>query len=84
MFGKKDVSDKELLKTINRKLERTGTGSQSKITASVQRGTVTVTGKLQYENLLTPIVKEINSVAGVRLVIDRLIGPPRNKVAAGN
>jgi osmotically-inducible protein OsmY len=84
MFNNKVVSDKELMKTINRKLDRTGTGSQSKVTATVQRGTVTVSGKLQYENRRTPIVKAISSVAGVRQVIDRLVGPPRNKVAAGN
>ena len=77
MFGRNEVPDKALLKTVNRRLDRTGTGSQSKVTASVQRGTVTLTGKLQYENQRTPIVKAISSVAGVRQVLDQLQSPPK-------
>ena len=77
MFGRNEVPDKALLKTVNRRLDRTGTGSQSKVTASVQRGTVTLTGKLQYENQRAPIVKAISSVAGVRQVIDQLQSPPK-------
>jgi len=78
MFGKNDVSDKELLKSVSRKLDRTGAGSQSKVTAFVQRGTVTLTGKIQYENQRTPIMKAVSSISGVRNVIDQLVGPARN------
>jgi hypothetical protein len=46
MFGRNEVPDRSLLKTVNRRLDRTGTGSHSKITAAVQRGMVTLTGKL--------------------------------------
>ena len=83
MFGKNEVTDKELLKTVNRRLDRTGTGSQSRITALVQRGNVTLTGKLQYENQRLPIVKAVQSVAGVRQVIDQLKSPPKVKPHAG-
>ena len=31
MFGRNEVSDKTLLKSVNQRLERTGTGSQSKV-----------------------------------------------------
>ena len=65
MFGRNEVPDRTLLKTVNRRLDRTGTGSQSKVTAAVQRGMVTLTGKLQYENQRNPIVKAVKSVAGV-------------------
>ena len=82
MFGKNEVSDKELLKTVNRRLDRAGGGSQSRVAASVQRGTVTLSGKIQYENLRTPIMKAASSVSGVRNVIDRLIAPSANTPAA--
>ena len=77
MFGGNDVSDKALLKSVNRRLERTGTGSQSRVAAAVQRGTVTLSGKLQYENLRIPIVKAVRGVTGVRQVIDQLQSPPK-------
>jgi osmotically-inducible protein OsmY len=78
MFGKQGPSDKELLKTVNRKLDRAGGGSQSRVSAAVRQGTVTLSGSIQYENQRTPIVKAASSVAGVRNVVDQLIGPSRN------
>lgn len=77
MFGGNQTSDKALLKSVNRRLDRTGTGSQSKVTASVQRGTVTLSGQLQYENQRMPIMKAVRSVAGVRQVIDQLRPAPK-------
>ena len=82
MFGKNKVSDKALLKTVNRRLDRTGTGSHSRITASVRGATVTLTGKLQYENQRIPIVKAVQSVADVRQVIDQLLAPPKTRAPA--
>jgi osmotically-inducible protein OsmY len=79
MFGRNEVSDKELLKTVNRRLDRAGSGSQSKITASVRRGTVTLSGKLRYDNQRSPIVKAVQAVAGVRHVIDQLQTAPKTK-----
>src|SRR3972149_345179 len=72
MFGRNEVSDKTLLQTINRRLDRTGTGSQARLSAFVQRGTVTLSGTLQYENQRVPIVKAVSSIAGVHHVIDQL------------
>jgi osmotically-inducible protein OsmY len=77
MFGGNDVSDKELLKTVKRRLERTGTASQNRLTATVQRGTVTLVGKLQYDNQRVPILKAASSVPGVRHVVDQLQSPPK-------
>ena len=84
MFGGSETTDKALLKSVNRRLERSGAGSQSKVSALVQRGTVTLTGKLQYENLRIPIVKAIRGVAGVRGVVDQLQLPPKVKPQYGN
>ncbi|WP_442485337.1 BON domain-containing protein [Aeoliella sp. SH292] len=77
MFGQNQQSDKELQKTVSKRLERTGTGSQSKVQAVVRRGAVTLTGKLQYERQRSPILKAVQSVAGVRQVIDQLQTPPK-------
>lgn len=77
MLGRNEVPDKALLKTVNRRLDRTGSGSQTKVTASVQRGIVTLVGKLRYENQRNPIVKAIRSIAGVKQVIDQLQSPPK-------
>ena len=70
-------NDAALLKTVNQKLSRGGGGSQSRITATVQRGTVTLTGKLQYDAQRAPLTKSVASVAGVRRVVDQLIVAPR-------
>ena len=78
MFGKNDVPDKELLKMVNRKLSRSGGGSQTRVAVAIQRGTVTLSGKIQYENQRTPLVKAISSVPGVRSVVDMLQGPSKH------
>ncbi len=72
MLRSNEVPDKSLLQTVNRRLSRTGTGSQTRLTASVQRGTVTLAGTLQFERQRSPIVKAVGNVAGVRNVIDQL------------
>jgi osmotically-inducible protein OsmY len=77
MFSRNEVPDKELLKTVNRKLSRSG-GSQSRITATIQKGVVTLSGKIAYENQRTPIVKSVSSVPGVRSVTDMLQGPSKH------
>ncbi len=72
MFGKNQISDKDLLKAVNQRLARTGTGSQSKVNISVQQGTVTLTGTLQHAIQRSPIIKAVSRVAGVRRVNDQL------------
>jgi osmotically-inducible protein OsmY len=72
MFGQNRISDGDLLKSVNQKLSRTGTASQSKVTATVQGGTVTLTGTLQYANQRMEIVKAAQRSPGVRQVVDNL------------
>jgi osmotically-inducible protein OsmY len=79
MFGGNDTTDKALQKSVTRRLERSGAGSQSGLTATVQHGTVTLAGKLKYENQRLPILKAIRGVSGVRQVIDQLQSPPKVK-----
>ena len=74
MFGQNEVSDKELVKTVSKRLQRGGGGG---VTAAIQRGTVTLKGKIQYETQRRPILKIVNCIAGVRNVIDQLQLEPR-------
>jgi osmotically-inducible protein OsmY len=72
MLGRKQVPDNALLRTINQKIARTGTSSQSKVAASVRNGAVTLTGNLQFDRQRTPIVKAVSHIAGVRSVVDQM------------
>jgi len=76
MLGRNDLSDKELLKAVNKKLSRTGTGASSRITATVRQGNITLAGTLQYEMQRVPLIKAAQGVEGVRQVIDNLQSPP--------
>ena len=69
MFGQDKTTDKELLKTVNKRLQRGGGGA---VTAEVQGGTVTLKGKIQYEAQRRPLTKIVSSIAGVRRVIDQV------------
>ena len=72
MFGKNQVTDRDLLKQINQRLARTGTGSQSKVNVMVQQGNVTLSGTLQHAIQRSPIVKAVSRVTGVRRVVDQM------------
>ena len=77
MFGSNQASDNVLLKTVNQRLQRAGGGSQSRITAAVSQGSVTLTGNLQYDAQRSPLVKSVARIAGVRRVIDQLRIKPK-------
>jgi osmotically-inducible protein OsmY len=64
------IPDKTLLKDVNKKLLRAGT--QTKITASVRGGCLTLTGTLQYEVQRRPVMRAVNQVSGIRQVIDQM------------
>lgn len=75
MFGRNDNNDKALQKTVTQRLQRAS--SQAGLTAFVQNGSVTLTGKLHFENQRQPIVKAMRGIAGIRNVIDQLVSPPK-------
>ena len=77
MFGKNPAADAALLKAVNQRLVRGGSGSQTRISATVNAGVVTITGNLQYEAQRSPLVKSMARIAGVRSVNDQLRVPPR-------
>ena len=66
------VPDSTILKKVNENLQRTGSGGQAKVQASVRNGEVSLSGSLQYEMQRSSMVKAANSVAGVRRVIDKM------------
>ena len=78
MFGNDGAADKALQKLVSRRLERTG--AQSGLAAAVQRGVVTLSGKLRNEASRLSIVKALRGVPGVRNVIDQLVSPPKRKL----
>ena len=73
-FGKQ-VPDKTLLNEVNKKLMRTGI--QTKVTASVNGGSVTLTGALQHENQRRTLIRAVNQVSGVRQVVDQMTVQPK-------
>ncbi len=77
MLGK-HVPDKELSKTINRKLVRIS--APVKVTADVSRGTVTMTGQLRYDQERKQIVKAVSAIPGVDQLIDQMKSPPKKPV----
>jgi osmotically-inducible protein OsmY len=76
---KNDIPDKALLQKVNQRLSRMGSGSQTRITASVCRGEVTLAGALQYAQQRRPLISAVNSVAGIRRVIDQMQERPPTK-----
>jgi hypothetical protein len=75
MFGRNDNNDKALQKSVTQRLLRAS--SQAGLSATVQNSSVTLTGKLHFENQRSPIVKAMRSVAGIRSVIDQMVSPPK-------
>ncbi len=76
-YGDK-IPDKTLLRDINKKLMRTGT--QTKVTASVNAGYVTLQGVLQYENQRRTLIRAASQVSGVRHVADRMTVKPKKPI----
>jgi osmotically-inducible protein OsmY len=79
LFYRDHVPDKSIVRKVNQRLCRAGLGSQSKITATVRNGTVTVSGTLQYEIQRRSVLNSARGVAGVRSVVDQLLATPRKK-----
>jgi len=77
MLDRNATSDKELLKSVNRRLERSGMG-RARVTATVQRGIVTISGLLQFENQRRPLTQAVRSISGVRSIVDNLRLTPKH------
>jgi osmotically-inducible protein OsmY len=77
MFRKEPITDAAVLKDVNKRLTRTGTGSRIK--ASVHGGQVTLTGEMQYENQRRSFVQAVNRAEGIKGIIDQMTVAPHKK-----
>ena len=73
-------NDKALLKDVTKRLMRTGT--QTKVTAAVSSGAVTLTGALQYEHQRRTMIRAVNQVSGIRNVVDQMTVQPKKRADA--
>jgi len=80
MLPNKRVSDKDLQRIVNQRLARTGLATQTPITATVHNGTVILSGTIQFDYQRKPALKAIQSIDGVRNIVDQLkLRPPTAK-----
>ena len=73
-----NIPDKAVLQRLNQRLSRLG-GAQSKVAVTVRSGAVTLSGTIQYEMQRSSIVKLVNSIPGVRSVVDQLKLKPKER-----
>ena len=73
MLARNQVSDKDLLRAVNQRLMRSRSGSQTRVTATVQKGMVRLTGALQYAIQRSPILKAVQSVPGIGRIVDQMV-----------
>ena len=71
MFGSQ-IPDKDLQKSVDRQLTRCALGALCRVKALVKNGSVTLSGNLRYEAQRRPVLKAIQSIAGVQRVNDQL------------
>ena len=70
------LPDTAVLQKVNQRLSRLG-GAQGKVSATISRGDVTLSGVIQYEMQRASIMKVATSVAGVRRVVDQMKIKPK-------
>ena len=70
MLHRGSASDKTVLKKVNQRLMRASL--DSRVTATVHNGRLTLSGSIQYESQRRPAVRAASGVAGVSGVVDQL------------
>ena len=65
------VPDKTLLRNVERKISRKIAGANH-VSVAVRSGDVTISGTIRHEHERRPILSSVNSVPGVRRVLDQL------------
>ena len=74
-----NVPDNQLSRSVTMKLAQKSGGSGCKIESMVSGGQVTLSGFVTAEYQRRPIVNAINSISGVRRVIDEIKVTPKKK-----
>lgn len=75
----KPVPDNQLTRQVTMKLSQKSGGSGCKVTANVSNGQVTLVGQVVAEYQRRPIVNAINSISGVKRVVDQIQIAPKKK-----
>ena len=74
------IPDKTLMRSVTQKLAQRCSGSGSKINVDVISGTVTLTGALAQEYQRKAIISSMNTITGVKRVVDKMtIVPPKKR-----
>jgi len=71
MSLRKQIPDKELLKSVLQNMTRKGV-NPSRVKATVQSGTVSIVGAIDYDHQRRSIINAVGSITGVKRVIDQL------------
>ena len=72
MRKKDPVSDRVISQKVGQQLQNRGMRSPCHVTVLSQKGTVTLTGKIQYDHQRRIAVQATQGVDGVQRVVDRL------------
>ena len=71
MSFKNQIPDKTLLKSVLQNMMRKGVKA-NRVKATVQSGSVTITGTIDYDHERRSIVNSVNTTSGVKRVVDQL------------
>jgi osmotically-inducible protein OsmY len=75
----KAIPDSQLSRHVTQKLAQRSAGSGCRITATVANGYVTVCGTVEHEYQRKPILSSLNSITGIKRVIDQTQVVPKQK-----
>lgn len=78
-MDKKRVPDPKILQSVNRRLASSGIRAPASVTSTSMNGDVTLSGTLQYEHQRASALQAVQSVEGVRRVIDHMTVKPTVK-----
>lgn len=77
----KPVPDKTLLRSVSQKIAQKSAGTNSKVTATVISGTVTLSGVLASESQRRIIMSSMQGIGGVRRIVDSMtVAAPKKRV----
>jgi osmotically-inducible protein OsmY len=72
MLKKDPVSDRAIIQKVGQQLQNRGMRAPCQIAVLSQKGTVTLSGKIQYDHQRRIALQTTQGVAGVQRVVDRL------------
>ena len=74
-----DSQDQDITQNVNNKLASRGLRPPCRVTVQTSKGTVTLSGTVQFSHQKGTAVRAINGITGVRRIVDQLIVKPAVK-----